>query len=151
MLITLPPSAPKCFIASLVASRRPKTFVLNWRWNSSSYFLKRRELIDAGIVDEHVERAEGFFCLVEQPPHVGGLRYIGLNRDGLAALAGDVGDDAICALLAGGVIDDHRGARGGEPFGDSCAYAFRGAGHDCYLTRQLAHDDPPVCFQCLDS
>lgn len=82
------------------------------------HFLKRREPIDAGIVDEHVERAEGFFCLVEQPPHLGGLRYVGLNRDGLAALAGDVGDDPICALLAGGVIDDYRGARGGEPFGD---------------------------------
>ena len=36
MLMTLPPSGPKCVAASWVARIRPSTLVLNCRWNSSS-------------------------------------------------------------------------------------------------------------------
>jgi hypothetical protein len=55
--------------------------------------------------------------------HVGGLRYVGLHRDGLAALDGDFCDDAIRTLPAGGVIHDHRSAHGGERFRDRRAFA----------------------------
>src|SRR3979411_952911 len=145
MLITLPPSGPKYFIASLDASRTPRTLILNSRWNSSSVTSSSgAKTIDAGVIDEHVERAKGLLCRVKQPLNVGGLRYVGLHRDGLAALAGDFCDDAIRTLPAGGVIHDHRSAHGGEPFRDRRADALRGASHDRHLARQLAHVNSPV-------
>ena len=86
MLITLPPSGPKCLTASCVASIMPSTLVLNSRWNSSSVTSSSgSELVDAGVVDQHVQRAEGLLGLLEQPLHVGRLGYVALDGDRFAA------------------------------------------------------------------
>src|SRR5438132_1380384 len=59
---------------------------------------KRHELVDAGVVDEDIERAEGFFCFGEKAADVGLFREIGLHRDRLAAVALDLADDSLGAL-----------------------------------------------------
>jgi hypothetical protein len=53
-----------------------------------------------------------------------------LNRDGLAAVAGDLGDDTISAFATRCVVDGHRRAFGGKSLGDGCADAFGRAGND---------------------
>ena len=63
--------------------------------------LERGELVDAGVVDEDVELAERLLRLGEEPPDVGLLGDVGLHGDGLAALASDLGDDAVGPFLAG--------------------------------------------------
>ena len=52
------------------------------------------------------------------------------TASGLAAGGGDVGDDAVGAALARGVVDDDRGAGGGELAGDLGADALGGSGDD---------------------
>jgi hypothetical protein len=60
-----------------------------------------------------------------------------MDGDGLAAGRGDGVDDGLRAGLAGRVVDDDRGALGGERLGDRGADAFRGAGDDGDLTGTL--------------
>ena len=45
------------------------------------------ETVDASIVDENIEPAEGPDGLLEQLLYIGGLRDIGLDRDRLAPAA----------------------------------------------------------------
>ena len=51
------------------------------------HVLERRELVDAGVVDQDVEPAERLLRLGEEPLDVGLLGHVRLHRDGLAALA----------------------------------------------------------------
>ena len=134
MLMTLPPSGPKCLTASWVVRSRPRTLRLNCLWKCSSVTASSgRELIDAGVVDEDVEPAEGLFGFGEETVDVGLFGDVALDGDGFAALGGDFGDDFVRAGLAGGVIDDDGGAFGARCFGDGSADAFGGAGDDCDL------------------
>src|SRR5262249_46149172 len=59
--------------------------------------------------------------------------------DRLAALAGDLRNDAIRALLAGGVIDHDRCPRGPQGLRDPCADSLRGPGDDGNLARKCIH------------
>ena len=88
--------------------------------------------------------AERLLRLGEQPLDVGRLGDVALHGDGLAALAGDLGDDAVRAFLAGGVVHDDRRALGAQRPGDAGADALRCAGDDGDLTLQLAHVLAPV-------
>ena len=73
------------------------------------------------------------------------LATFGLHGDGLAALAGDLGDDAVGPLLAGGVVDDHRGPFGRQVLRDRRADALGRPGDDRDLAREfLRHGSPPV-------
>jgi len=74
--------------------------------------------------DEHVKPAIGFFRLGEQAVDVRLLGNIALHRDGLAAGAGDFGNDLVRPGFAGGIIDDDRGAFRREMFGDGSADPF---------------------------
>ena len=82
------------------------------------------------------------FGLREEAADVGLLGDVGLDGDGLAALAGDLGDDAVGPLLAGGVVDDHRRPFGGEVLRDRRPDALGRAGDDGDLAREfLRHGD----------
>jgi hypothetical protein len=100
---------------------------------------ERRELVDAGIVHQDVERAERLLRLGEQALDVRLSRDIGLHRNGLAALAGDLGHHAVGAVLAGGVVDDDRRAFIRQMLGDGGANPLGCPGHDRHLVRELAH------------
>src|SRR4030095_13941637 len=76
--------------------------------------LERGELVDAGVVDQDVETAEGLLRLGAEAIDLLRLRHVGRHRERPAALARDVGDHAVGALLAGGVVDDHGGAGLGQ-------------------------------------
>src|SRR5581483_2581595 len=67
-------------------------------------FLDRLEAVDAGIVDQHIDRAEGLLRLGKEPLHIRFLGNIGLDGDRLAALLPDRGDDALGVVLGRGVI-----------------------------------------------
>ena len=68
--------------------------------------VERREGIDAGVVDQNVELAEGLLGFGEEAGDVGLLRYVALHGDGFAALGGDGGDDLAPRPLAGRIVDD---------------------------------------------
>jgi hypothetical protein len=101
---------------------------------------QRRELVDAGVVDQDVHAAERLLGLVEQTGDVGALGHVALDGDGLAAGGGDLGHHLVGALAAGGVVDRHGRALGGQGLGDGGPDALRRAGHDGGLACKLAHD-----------
>ena len=78
------------------------------------YLFQRLELIDAGVVDQDVEPAEGFFGFGEETADVGLIGEVGLHGDGLAAVALDLTHNAVGTVLARAVVDDDGGALGGE-------------------------------------
>ena len=98
--------------------------------------LERRELIDAGVVHEHVNLAERGDRFGDEPGNIRRFGDAGLDRDGLAAEVGDLLHDTIRALAAGSVVDDDRRAFGGEMAGDGSADALGGAGDDGNFTRE---------------
>ncbi len=104
---------------------------------------QRYELVDAGIVHQHVKSTEGLFGFVKHSPHVRGFGDIALYRNGFTTFRFDVGDNAVCVLLAGGIVDHHCGACRAQALGDRRADALRCAGHDRCLALQIAHLDPP--------
>ena len=63
---------------------------------------QREEFVDAGMVHQHVDRAEGFFGFVKQPLHVGGLGDVALDGDGGLLLL----DISGAALLVCEVLPD---------------------------------------------
>src|SRR5262249_31907544 len=65
--------------------------------------LERAELVAPRVVHEDVEPAEGPNPLGEQPLHVGGLRHVALNGDGLATPRGDLRHDAVRPRPVAGV------------------------------------------------
>ena len=77
---------------------------------------------DAGIVDEHVEPAEGGDCMLHQPPRALPMADILAIGDGLATGGLDLGDDGLrrrvigAAPVAAGadIADDDLCALGGE-------------------------------------
>src|SRR5262249_35087558 len=79
--------------------------------------LDRPEPVDAGVVHEDVKPPERPARLGEQPFHIGGLRHVALQGDGLPARRADVGDDLVGCGLARGVVD-HRRALGRQVPGD---------------------------------
>ncbi len=93
------------------------------------HLLDRSEFIDAGVVDEDVERTERFLRLGKKALNVGLLGDVRLDSDGLAPVANDLGHDAIGPFLAGRVIDDHRGALGGQVQRDGGSDPLGRAGH----------------------
>ena len=85
---------------------------------------QRRELIDAGIVDQNVELAIGFARFREEMLDISGFSDIALDRDGLAALGSDGRDRFVSAFLAGSVIDDDLRAFRRQMLGDGRANAL---------------------------
>ena len=76
--------------------------------------IQRRELVEARIVDEDVDRAERLDGLGHHLFHMVGVGKIAMDGDGLAALAGDGSHHTLSGLLAGAVVDGNGGALRGE-------------------------------------
>ena len=98
---------------------------------------ERREFIDARVVHEHVQLAEGFLGFGEQTFDVRLFGDVALHGDRLAARAGDFGDDLVRARFAGSVIDDDRRAFRREMLGDGRADAFGRARDDRDFAREF--------------
>src|SRR5688572_10086669 len=84
-------------------------------------------------------RPNAFFVWEKRRSILGLLRDVRLHGDGLPAVACDLGDHAVRALLAGGIVDGDRCALRRQMLGDGGADALGGAGHDRHLARELAH------------
>ena len=102
--------------------------------------IQRSELVEPGVVDEDVDRAERLDGLGHHRFHIAGVGEIAMDGDGFAALAGDRSHHALGRLLAGAVVDGNRGTLGGEADRDlgadtlGCAgyqrhFAFKSLGH----------------------
>src|SRR5262245_13615201 len=100
---------------------------------------ERYELVDSGIVHQHVEPVEGLLRFRKQPLHVGALCDIAFDSNGLTAICSDVADNAVCALLVGRVVHHDCGAWLAQALGDRRTDAFRCAGYDRHLVLQTAH------------
>jgi hypothetical protein len=69
---------------------------------------QRRELIDAGIVHQHVElAAKGLVRLCEQALHIGRVPDVRLHGDGPAARGFDGIDDPLRPGCIRGIVDDY--------------------------------------------
>jgi len=84
--------------------------------------------IEAGIVHQDIERPEGGDGPGDEALDVGLFGDIGLDGHGFPSGSGDRGDHLVGIGLAGGIIDDDRGALGGEGLGDGGTDPLRGAG-----------------------
>ncbi len=108
------------------------------------HLFERGKLVDAGVVDQAVELAEGLRRFGEQTLDILRLGHVRLDRDRFAAVARDRRDDAVGTGLAGGIVDHHSGPLVGEVPGDRGADPLGSARHEGDLASQLlsvgAHD-----------
>src|SRR5580698_223011 len=102
-------------------------------------FFKGRELVDTRIVDQNVELPKRLFRLGKEALYVGGLCHVSLDRNRLAALAGNFRHDAIRAFAAGSVVDYDRSTFCSQTFCDACADALRCSGYHGDFSLKLAH------------
>ncbi|MCY1370109.1 hypothetical protein D9M69_571870 [compost metagenome] len=91
---------------------------------------QRRGLEHAGVVDQHVDRAELRFDGVEHRAHRVGVRHVGLHREGTNAGGLQLGNQRFGRRGARGVVDGDGEPVSGEPAGDGGADAARGAGDE---------------------
>src|SRR6516164_412945 len=101
--------------------------------------LERGELVDAGVVDQNVQPAEDRLRLREETPDLRRSRYVCLDGDGPSALACDLGDHTVGAVLAGGIVDDNRGALSRQLLGDGGADLLGRADDNRHGVLALAH------------
>src|SRR5688572_17259792 len=92
--------------------------------------LQRSELIDACVVNEDIEPAEGVMGLSEQASNVSLTRHIGLHRNGLSARVLDFVDQLCSGHFAGSIIHDDGGICGRQMPRDGRANALRRARND---------------------
>jgi hypothetical protein len=71
-------------------------------------------LLDPGIRDENVDASERLDEPVEHRAHLVIARYVGLERNGLAALIPDLADEIVGGARLGAVVHADRRARSGE-------------------------------------
>ena len=92
--------------------------------------------------------AEALDGCLDQTLSVGGLGDIATYSDGFASISGDGRDHSIRTSLAGGVVDDHRGALRGERFGDRGSDTLGCTGDHCDFTCEPAHCFIPLSVLC---
>ena len=94
-------------------------------------FLDRRDVLDAGIVDEHVDRAERLLGGLDHVGDLGRLGHVGGRIDRLdAEILLDAGALLLDRGLVAEAVDHHVGAVLGEGAGDAEADAGGRAGDD---------------------
>jgi len=101
------------------------------------HFGQRFKVKNPGVIDENIDAAEGGYGFGEKAIDIGFLRDVRLHGDGFAALAGDVGDDAIRAFFARGIIDDDGSTGVTKVCRNGCADTFRCAGDDGDFTAEF--------------
>ena len=99
----------------------------------------RRELVDPGIVDQHVEPAELRHRGLDPGLRLRGLGDVALDRDRPAAGGGDRRDDGVRPALARRVVDHDRRAVLRQRLGDRGADALRSTGDDGDFALELGH------------
>ena len=109
------------------------------------HVFQRSELVDAGVVDQDVEP-----CRTPSSPRQTAARCrpawrrSACTATALPPLPAISRDDAVGPLLAGGVVDDDRGAFGGQVHGDRGPDPLRCARDDGDFARKfLGHDSIP--------
>ncbi len=86
--------------------------------------LDRGDMLDAGIVDEHVHRAEAFGGGGDQRPAPVGFRHVGLDVNDLARMVlGHFGGECVILAVVGVGIQHNVEAVCGKSFGDGEADA----------------------------
>jgi len=80
--------------------------------------LQRQKFVNAGVVDQDVERAEGCLRFRKEPLDFRLVGDVGLHRKRLAAIRADLGDHAIGIVATRRVVHDDRSAFGGQMPGD---------------------------------
>ena len=106
--------------------------------------LDRRHVLDAGIVDEDVDRPEGCLGLPDHAGDLVRLRHVGRRMDGLDAELGlDAAPRALDLARIAEAVEDHVGAFFGHGPGDGEADAAGRAGHDRGFGAKH-HREPPV-------
>ena len=91
-----------------------------------------------------------FFVSANRRLDVGLFGDVGLHGDGLAALAGDFGDDPLGVFRAAGVIDHDRGPLGRQMLGDRRTDALRRPRDDRDFSRKFRHGSPFTLVSELD-
>ena len=76
------------------------------------------KLVDAGVVNEDIELAEGLLGFGKETFNVHLPSYVCPHCDRFSALFCNFVHDTIRSLLAGGIVNDHCGTFGSEMFGD---------------------------------
>ena len=144
MLMMLPPSGPMghSFLSGQQKPEHVRVEVPMELGLGNTF--ERRKLVDAGIVDQNVDRAKGRLGFGEQAPDLFALRDIALDRDGLATFRFDGGHDPVGALTARRIVDHHGRTLGRQRPGDPSPDAFRGPRDDRDLACQFAHVTSPV-------
>src|SRR5437870_11071966 len=66
-------------------------------------------------------------------------RYICLHCNRLAPIAGNLGNDAVGTLFAGGVVDNNRCSLSRQVLGDGGTDPLRCAGHNSYFVLKFFH------------
>ena len=113
-----------------------------------------RQRHDAGVVDQHIDAAEGGNRLGKQATHVVRLAHVGLADGGAAARGVDAGGQRLGGRDAFGIVDHDGKAVAGESLGDGRADAARSAGDKrdlIVLSLGRRHVDAPtmeLCTQC---
>ena len=113
--------------------------------------LERRELVNARVVDEDVDRTERLHGLRDDAFHVFGIGQVAVHGDSFATLGDDGGDHAVGGLFAGAVVDGNRRTLGREPGGDFGTNAFGCAGHERnFAFESLGHRMSSVVWRDAD-
>ena len=85
---------------------------------------------DAGVVHQHVDRAERTLGVAHEAPRLLGLGDVGVECRGPPAERRDLGGRGLGGRLVVEIVERHVGARLGKPDGDGAADAALGARHE---------------------
>ena len=86
--------------------------------------LQRKKLVDAGVINEDIKPAEGFFRFGKETFNFGLFSHVSADSDRLSTLFCNFVHDAIGSFLARGVVNHHGRAFGSEMFGDRSPDSF---------------------------
>ena len=87
-------------------------------------------LEQAGVVDQHAERADQFRCMRKELGGSGFVRKVGLDGACLAAVCADGGGGVFGRLAAGVVVNGHGETGASQRIGDRPAEPLAGSGHE---------------------
>jgi len=100
----------------------------------------RKELHDAGAVEDDADLALCLLGLIEQARDAGRVGDVRLHGDGAPALPGDLLDHLGGLVAIAGIIDDDGKTVARKPQSCGAADAARGAGHDRMLRRKVGRN-----------
>ena len=97
---------------------------------------ERGVLLQTGVVDQHVDRAEGIDHFFEHGLHIGLVRDVSANRNRLDAARPHFGDNGLRRVVTGDVIDHDISTSIGEGMRNAASNPRAGAGDQGFLPQQ---------------